>query len=242
MKKTEQIDDLQLKNLKIIQKTSGFKFGTDAVLLSDFAKDITSEKILDLCTGTGIIPLLLYGKKEKIEKIYGIEIQTEIADMAKRSCELNNLEDKIEIINDDLKNAVNIFGKRSFDLITCNPPYLRENSAVLNENDSKTISRHEVMCTLEDIISISSKLLTQKGKICLVYRPSRLCELIFLMKKYSIEPKVLRFVQKNADSAPELVLVMGLYDGKSDVKILPPLILYNKDNSPTDELKRIYSL
>ena len=158
----EVIDDLQIKGLKIIQKNDGFKFGTDAVLLSDFAKDIKSGSTLDLCTGSGIIPLLLSAKTDT-PLFHAIEIQPDIADMAKRSVELNNLQEKIKITCGDLMESISIYGKRKFDLITCNPPYMRRGSAVLNEDDSKIISRHEVKCTLEDIIRVTSSLIIWEG-------------------------------------------------------------------------------
>ena len=236
----EVLDDLQIGGLKIIQKKEGFKFGTDAVLLSDFAKDIKSENTLDLCTGSGIVPLLL-SAKTNTSSFCGIEIQPNIADMAKRSVELNNLQDKIKITCGNLMESVSIYGKRRFDLITCNPPYMRKGSAVLNEDDCKIISRHEVKCTLEDIIRVSSSLISLLGHLVMVHRPSRLCDMIYLMRKYNIEPKKIRFVQKKSADAPILVLCDGLYNGKSDVKILPPLILYNDDGSETEEMKRIYN-
>ena len=234
----EQIDDLQLMGLKIIQKKDGFKFGTDAVLLSDFAKDIASKNTLDLCTGTGIIPFLLYGKS-KTRFFSAVEIQAEIAQMAQKSVTLNGLEDKIEIICNDLKNAVGIYGKRKFDLITCNPPYFR--AGVTNETDSKTISRHEVMCTLEDIISVSSELLKQTGRLAMVHRPSRIAELLYLMKKYKIEPKRMRFVHKSEKEPPVLVLVEGLYGAKSDINVMKPLIMYDDKLNQTEEMKEIYN-
>lgn len=235
----ESVDELQINNLKIIQKNNGFKFGTDAVLLSDFAKTVPSLKTLDLCTGTGIIPILLSAKTET-PHFSAIEIQIEIADMAKRSVEMNGLEKRISVICEDLRNSIKIYGKRQFDLITCNPPYLRAGSAILNINDSKIISRHEVMCTLEDIIQASSKLLSLSGHLVMIHRPSRLSDLIFLMRKYDIEPKRIRFIHNTAKNPPMLFLVDGLYKGKSDVNILPPLILYNEDGTETDELKKIY--
>ncbi len=234
----EQLDDLQLDKMKIIQKKKGFKFGTDAVLLSDFAKDIYSENTLDLCTGTGIVAFLLHGKT-KTKKFYGIEIQEEIADMAKRSVILNELEDDISIICDDLKNAVKLFGKRKFDLITCNPPYIR--SGVTNETDSKTISRHEVMCSLEDIINVSSELIKTTGKLAMVHKPSRVAELLYLMKKYKIEPKRMRFVHKSEKEPPVLVLVEGHYGAKSDINVIKPLIMYDENLNQTEEMKEIYS-
>lgn len=235
----EIIDDLQLKGLKIIQKKDGFKFGTDAVLLSDFAKLIKAENILDLCTGSGIVPLLL-SAKTNAKNIVGLEIQKDYAQMAQRSVKMNELSERVKIINGDLKNSLDFFKKRSFDLITCNPPYMRTNSAVLNELDEKIIARHEVKCTLEDIISVSSSLISLTGHLVMVHRPSRLCDIIYLMRKYDIEPKRIRFVHNTACDAPVLVLVDGLYKGKSDVKILPPLVMYNTDGSETEEFKKIY--
>ena len=233
----EQLDDLELCGLRIIQKKDGFKFGTDAVLLSDFAKDIHSEHTLDLCSGTGIIPFLLYGKS-KTKKYTLVEIQKDIAKMAKKSVELNLLCDNMKVVCEDLKNAVSVFGKRQFDLITCNPPYIRD--SVMNENDSKTIARHEVMCTLEDIIKVSSELMKTTGRLAMVHRPSRIAELLYLMKKYKIEPKRMRFVQKTPSAPPILVLVEGLFGAKSDVIVQNPLILYNEDMTETSELKEIY--
>ncbi len=235
----EVIDDLQINGLKIIQKNGVFKFGTDAVLLSDFAKSVKSENTLDLCTGSGIVPILL-SAKTKTKHLYGIEIQSDIADMAKRSVEMNGLLERIEITCADLKDSISIYGKRRFDLITCNPPYMRANSAILNESDSKVIARHEVKCSLEDIISVSSMMLSLTGHLVMVHRPSRLCDMIYLMRKYDIEPKYIRFVHRKAKDAPTLVLADGLYKGKSDVKILPPLVMYDDDGNETDELRMIY--
>lgn len=233
----EQLDDLQLLGMKIIQKKNGFKFGTDAVLLSDFAKDICSERTLDLCSGTGIIAFLLHAKSNT-KKFDLVEIQPEIADMAKRSSELNGLCDDILVHCADLCDAVKLFGKRSFDLVTCNPPYIR--SGVLNDTDSKTISRHEIKCTLEDIIRVSSEVMKTTARLAMVHRPTRLAELLYLMKKYKIEPKRLRFVHKSYREAPVLVLVEGMYGAKSDCVIMPPLILYDDEMNQTDELKKIY--
>lgn len=233
----EQLDDLELCGLRLIQKKDGFKFGTDAVLLSDFSKDIHSEHTLDLCSGTGIIPFLLYGKS-KTKKYTLVEIQKDMAEMAQRSVELNSLSENMSVVCDDLKNATKIFGKRQFDLITCNPPYIRD--GIMNENDAKTIARHEVMCTLEDIIRVSSELMKTTGRLAIVHRPSRIAELLYLMKKYKIEPKRMRFVHKKPSTPPILVLVEGLFGAKSDVNVQKPLILYNEDMTETNELKEIY--
>lgn len=236
----EQLDDLQIKGLKIIQKKNGFKFGTDAVLLSDFAKDIHADSVMDLCTGTGIVALLL-SAKTNAQRICAVEIQESIAQMAQRSVELNGLENRVFIKCGDLKNCVADYGKRSFDLVTCNPPYMRAGAGVPNETDSKLISRHEVMCTLEDVIKTASELVSVSGHLVMVHRPSRLCDVLYLMRKYETEPKRIRFVHKNAVEAPVLFLADGLYKGKSDVKILPPLIMYDENGEETEELKRIYN-
>jgi len=236
----EQLDDLQLGGLKIIQKKKGFKFGTDAVLLSDFAKSIKSDNTLDLCTGSGIVPLLL-SAKTKTPHFSAIEIQEDIAHMASRSVELNGLSERITVYNEDLKNATLFLKKRQFDLITCNPPYIREGSAVPNLTQEKLIARHEVMCTLEDVIKQASQLISLTGHFVMVHRPERLCDCIALMRKYKLEPKRLRFVNKSAGYAPTLFLIDGLYNGKSDLKILPPLNMYCMDTTtPTGEFMKIY--
>ena len=236
----EQLDDLQIGGLKIIQKKKGFKFGTDAVLLSHFAKSIKSDNTLDLCTGSAIIPLLL-SAKTKTPHFSAVEIQSDIADMAKRSVKLNGLSEKISVYNEDLKNATDYLKKRQFDLITCNPPYMRAGSAVPNLTDAKLIARHEVMCTLEDIIKQASQLVSLTGHFVMVHRPERLCDCIALMRKYRLEPKRLRFVHKSVGYAPTLFLIDGLYNGKSDLKILPPLNMYCLDGTtPTGEFLKIY--
>ena len=239
IKNDETLEDLQRDGLKIIQKVDGFRFGADAVLLSDFAKDVPSGKTLDLCTGSGIIPTLLSAKTNTPE-LFGLEIQEEIAEMARRSAELNGISDRVKICQGDLKKAHEIYGKRQFDVVTCNPPYMPVGTAVVNEADSKTIARHEVCCNLEDVISSASKLVKQKGHFLLVHKPSRLTDILCLMRRYGIEPKRIRFVCKKIGAEPSLVLVDGAYKGGIELRILPPLFLYNPDGSETDELKRIY--
>jgi len=236
----EILDDLQLDGLYVIQKKNGFKFGIDAVLLSDFAKDTPSRSTLDLCTGTGIIPILL-SAKTKTPKICGLEIQPHIADMAQRSVVYNNLSEKVEIKCGDLKDATNIYPKGSFDKITCNPPYMKNNSAVKNEADTLTISRHEIMCTLEDVISVSSKLLRPKGRFYMVHRPSRLADIIYLMRTYKIEPKKLRFVAPSEGKAPNLLLIEGMRDGGAEMKVLPTLYVYDENGNYTEEIDIIYN-
>ena len=240
LKDNERIDDLQLNNLKIIQNKNGFCFGIDAVLLSDFAKDIrNNSQVLDLGTGTGIIGTLLCAKTG-LSKIYGIDIQKDVCDMASRSIKLNNLEDKFEIINTNIKDLKNIFEESSFDAIVSNPPYKKDNSGLKNEIETRLISRHEIAASLEDFISISSKLLKNSGNIYMVHRPERLSDLFYLLKKYNLEPKKLRIVQSYANSKPKLILVKATKNAKSFLNIEEPLIIYNKDGSYTDEIFKIY--
>jgi len=241
LKENERIDDLQLNNLKIIQNKDGFCFGIDAVLLSDFAKEITSNsKVLDLGTGTGILGILLCGKT-KLAKIYGIDIQEDVCDMASRSIKLNNLENRFEIINKNIKDLKNVFEENTFDAIVSNPPYKKDNSGLKNESETKLISRHEITASLEDFITISSKLLKNNGSIYMVHRPERLSDLFYLLRKYNLEPKKLRLVQSYFNSKPKLILVKATKNAKSFLNIEEPLIIYNKDGSYTDEILKIYN-
>ncbi len=239
IKQNESIEDLMIGSLMLIQKKDGFRFGTDAVLLADFAKDIPSNRTLDLCTGSGIVPVLL-SHKSNAEKIFGLEIQKEIHEMSTRTIALNKLENKVELICGDLRNCAEYFPKRSFSLVTCNPPYMKAGSGIESENYSKYISRHEELCSLEDVISAVDSMLKVGGHFCMVHRPSRLTDIISLMRTYKIEPKRLRLVLPKAGAAPTLILIDGLVRGGEELKILPPLVLYNNDGSETDELKRIY--
>ena len=241
LKDNERIDDLQLNNLKIIQNKDGFCFGIDAVLLSDFAREIpANSKVLDLGTGTGILGILLCGKT-KLSKIYGIDIQEDVCDMASRSIKLNNLGDKFEIINKNIKDLKDIFEENTFNAIVSNPPYKKDNSGLKNESETKLISRHEITASLDDFISISSKLLKNNGSIYLVHRPERLSDLFYLLRKYNLEPKKLRLVQSYFDSKPKLILVKATKNANSFLNIEEPLIIYNKDGSYTDEILKIYN-
>ena len=241
LKDNERIDDLQLNNFKIIQNKNGFCFGIDSVLLSDFAKDIrNNSRVLDLGTGTGILGILLCGKT-KLSKIYGIDVQTDVCDMASRSINLNNLQHKFEIINKNIKDLKNIFEENSIDAIVSNPPYKKDHSGLKNESETKLISRHEITASLEDFISISSKLLKSNGSIYMVHRPERLSDLFYLLKKYNLEPKKLRLVQSYNKSKPKLVFVKATKNAKSFLNIEEPLIIYNKDGSYTDEILKIYN-
>lgn len=241
LKKNERIDDLEYKGLKIIQNTKGFCFGIDAVLLSDYAKNIKKEAmVLDLGTGTGIISILLC-EKTNLSKIIGVEVQKEVADMAKRSVRLNNLENKFEIINDNITNLEKIYERNSFDVIVTNPPYKKENTGIVNEEKKKLISRHEILAKLEDYIKISNKLLKDKGEFYMVHRPERLVDIIAYMRQYKIEPKEIRFVCSHENEPPKLVLIKGVKNGKPFLKFKENLYIYEKDGNYTEEILKIYN-
>lgn len=241
LKENERIDDLEYKGLKIIQNTKGFCFGIDAVLLSDYAKNIKKEaRVLDLGTGTGIISILLC-EKTNLSKIIGVEVQKEVADMAKRSVRLNNLENKFEIINDNITNLEKIYERNSFDVIVTNPPYKKENTGIVNEEKKKLISRHEILAKLEDYIKISNKLLKDKGEFYMVHRPERLVDIIAYMRQYKIEPKEIRFVCSHENEPPKLVLIKGVKNGKPFLKFKENLYIYEKDGNYTEEIFKIYN-
>lgn len=241
LKENERIDDLEYRGLKIIQNKNGFCFGIDSVLISDFAKRIKSNSIVaDLGTGTGIISILVAGKT-KAKKIYGVEIQNYVANMAKRSIILNNLSEKVSIINEDIKKIDIVLGIASCDVIITNPPYKKMGTGLLNEDMSKLISRHEIKCTLEDVIEKSFKVLKDRGEFYMVHRPDRLVDIIYIMRKNKIEPKEIRLVHSNENSEPKLVLIKGIKNARSELKIDKPLYIYNLDGTYTDEILEIYN-
>lgn len=235
----ERIDDLQRNGYVIIQNPKRFCFGMDAVLLSGFTQVKADECVLDLGTGTGIIPLLLEAKT-KGRHFTGLEIQPESADMAGRSVRLNHLENKIDIVTGDIKDASRQFGASSFDVITVNPPYMIGHHGLKNLQDAKTIARHEVLCTLEDILRESSRILPPKGRFYMVHRPFRLSEIMCGMTNYGIEPKRMKLVYPYVDREPNMVLIEGLRGGKSRLTVEKPLIVYNENGTYTDEIYETY--
>lgn len=235
----ERLDDLYRNNYKIIQNTKKFCFGMDAVLLSGFARVFPGERALDLGAGTGIIPILLEAKTEG-EHFTGLEIQTESADMAKRSVALNKLEDKIDIITGDIKEASAIFGQASFDVVTSNPPYMNHSHGLLNPSQTKAIARHEILCTLEDVVRETSRVLKPNGRFYLVHRPFRLIEIINTLSAYKLEVKRMKFVHPYADKEPSMVLMECIKGAKSMVKVEAPLIVYKAPKVYTDEIYDIY--
>lgn len=237
--KGERIDDLQRNNLKIIQHPDKFCFGMDAVLLSAFVSLKKNAKVLDLGTGTGIIPILLSARWDTAH-IDALEIQEESANMASRSVSMNELDQRIAIHQGDIKEATNLFPRDSFDAITTNPPYMTNHHGLKNPELPMAIARHEVLCNLEDIMSQSYHLLKPGGHFFMVHRPSRLAEIIAVMKKYRIEPKRIRFVHPYLHKEPNMVLIEGTRDGKPQTTIEPPLIVYDKEQNYTQELLDIY--
>lgn len=235
----ERIDDLERNGYKIIQNSGKFCFGMDAVLLSGFAAVKEGENAIDLGTGTGIIPILLEAKT-KGNHFKGLEIQEDSADMAHRSVILNNLLDKINIVCGDIKEASELFGKASFNVVTSNPPYMNDLHGIKNPEESLAIARHEIKCTLDDVVKQASLLLKPKGRFYMVHRPHRLVEIVNTFTKYKIEPKRVRFVHPYSDKEANMVLIEGLRGGKSMIKVESPLIVYNKDESYTDELLKLY--
>ena len=241
LKENERIDDLEFKGLKIIQNKDGFCFGIDSVLLSDFAKNIRhNSKVMDLGTGTGIINILLSGKT-KASKFIGVEIQEEVAEMAKRSVELNNLEDKITILNENILNLKNIYDAKSFDAVVTNPPYKKINTGLINENNKQLISRHEITANLKDFIHISSYLLKDFGEFYMVHRPDRLVDIFQNMREERIEPKLIKFVYPKANKKTNLVLIKGIKNGKPFLEYDNNLVVYNEDGSYSDEILKIYN-
>ena len=239
LKPNERIDDLNRCGYKIIQNTSKFCFGMDAVLLSSFAKANEGDKVIDLGTGTGIIPILMEAKT-KADSFIGIEIQEESVDMAKRSVLMNGQEKKITILYGDIKTASKDLGAAMFDVVTTNPPYMNNSHALVNPNEAKAIARHEIMCDLEDVVREGAKLLKVGGKMYMVHRPFRLIEIVSEMKKYKLEPKRVRFVHPYIDKEPNMVLIEAAKGGKPMVKVEKPLIVYKDVNIYTDEIHEIY--
>ncbi len=240
LRETERIDDLQRNNLKIIQDPSKFCFGMDAVLLSGFASVKAGEKAIDLGTGTGIIPLLLSAKTDG-DHFTGLEIQSDMAEMAARSVAMNDLIERITIDCGDIKEASERYGASSFDVVTSNPPYMIGGHGVQNPESAKAIARHEVKCTLDDIVRETASLLVPHGRCYFVHRPFRLVDLFVSMRNYGVEPKRMRLVYPYVDREPNMVLVEGARGGNPRLTVEKPLVVYQPDGSYTDEIIDIYS-
>ncbi len=239
LKNSERIDDLQRAGLRIIQDPERFCFGMDAVLLSHFASCPPGGQMLDLGTGTGIIPILMSALTDA-SHLTGLEIQEESADMADRSVSLNGIGDRVSVVKGDIKEAGRIFPRASFDCITCNPPYLQGDHGIVNPADAKAIARHEVLCTLEDVVSAAEQLLKPNGHFFMVHRPFRLSEIMCCMHDHNLEPKRMRLVYPMADREPNMVLIEGIRGAKMRITVEKPLILQNPDGSYTDEVREWY--
>lgn len=239
LKEGERLDELQRNGYVIIQDPKRFCFGMDAVLLSGFARVKKGERALDLGTGTGIIPILLEAKTEG-ESFTGLEIQKDSADMAQRSVKLNGLEERVRILTGDIKEASHIFGASSFHVVTCNPPYMIADHGLKNPEAPKAIARHEVLCTLEDVLAQTSKVLMPGGRFYMVHRPFRLAEILMGLRVHGLEPKRMRLVHPYLDREPNMVLLEALKGGKSGMTVERPLVIFRGPGEYTDEIYDTY--
>ena len=239
LKENERIDDLQRNGYQIIQDSKRFCFGMDAVLLSGFARAKEGDMVLDMCTGTGIIPILMEAKTKALH-FTGLEIQEDSADMARRSVLLNHLEEKIDIVTGDVKEADTLFKAASFDVITCNPPYMTGQHGLQNKDEAKTIARHEVLCTLEDVVEAAARLLKPGGNFYMVHRPFRLSEIMVMLSKYKLEPKRMQLVYPYVDKEPNMVLIEANRGGKPRLSVEKPLIVYKEPGVYMPEIYDVY--
>ena len=239
LRQDERIDDLERNGYGIIQRKGTFCFGMDAVLLSGFAKVKPGERVLDLGTGTGIIPILLEAKTRG-SHFTGLEIQEESADMARRSVRYNHLEKKIDIVTGDIKEASRIFALASFDVVTSNPPYMNQSHGLVNPGGPKAIARHEILCTLEDVVREGSRVLKPGGRFYMVHRPRRLVEILETFRRFSLEPKELKMVHPYADREANMVLIGAVKGGKPLMKVLSPVIVFDQDGTYSEEIRTTY--
>lgn len=235
----ERIDDLQIKGYGIIQNTDKFCFGMDAVLLSHYGRMKKGSRVMDLCSGTGIVPILLTAWHE-LKSVEALEYQPDCVEMAERSVKMNGLSELIKIHEGDVKEVRAQFASGSFDYVTCNPPYMTGNHGFTNGNYSKAVARHEILCTLEDVVKASSWLLRESGHFIMVHRPFRLAEIFGCLRQYKLEPKRMRLVYPYVDKEPNMVLIDASKGGKQRITVEPPLIVYEKDGSYTEEVYRVY--
>ena len=232
----EKVEDLGLKGYKIIQNKDGFCFGSDAVLLSRFVKVRKNARVLDMCTGTGIIPILTWGLCE-LSGVDALEIMPEVSSMAQRTMELNGLSDKIRVKCADIKDAKKIYGSHAFDAVTCNPPYMNAGGGLVNPKDKLAIARHEILCTLDDVVKSAKSVLKPTGKLFMVHRADRMCDVITTFRKYNIEPKRLKVVYPGEGKAASLILIEGAVGGKPQLKLEEAVFMYDKDGNYLQSLK-----
>lgn len=239
IKEDETLDDLQINNIYVIQKKYAFRFGVDAVLLANYAKIKRGASVVDLCSGTGIVPFIISGKTQA-GNIIGIEIQDNMVEMARRSVKYNELEYKVSFINGDIKDTKLLKDINKADVVTVNPPYKLKNSGLINSKDENAIARHEILCTLDDVIRASNILLNDNGRFFMVHRPDRLADIMCTMRKYKIEPKRIQMVQPSINKAPNIVLVEGQKYGGAFLKWEKTIYVHNADGSYTEEINKIY--
>lgn len=232
----EDLSDLTLKGYRLLQKKNGFRFSLDAVLLAHFAQGKNKAKIIDLGCGSGVLPILLYAYNNTLT-LTAVEIQEKYADLARRNMLLNSV--PCEVIHADLRTLPKEFGAQ-FDSVVSNPPFYPLHTGKLNSSEEINIARHEICCTLEDLILSAKRLLKPRGSLYLIYRPERLDELLALSQKYSLKPSRLRFIHPKATSAANLVLLEAVKGGRNSLKILPPLIVYQSDGTYSPEIMQIY--
>lgn len=235
----ERIDDLMRDGLKLIQNTDIFCFGMDAVLLSTYAKAGKNDRVLDLGTGNGIIPVLMQSKNPG-STYTALEIQENSADLAIRNVELNNLSDRISVVKGDIKEASRLFGEASFNVVTSNPPYMNENHGIVNPDSAKAIARHEILCSLEDVVREAGRCLKSKGKMYMVHMPNRLVDIFDTMRRHHLEPKRMRLVYPYVNKAANMVLIEAVKGGNSQLIVEEPLIVYKEDGTYTDALLKMY--
>ena len=239
LKPGERLDDLERNGLMLIQHPGRFCYGVDAVLLSWFAKASEGEHVLDFCTGTGVVPILMTAKTAA-SHFTGLEIQEEVAKMASRSVMLNHLGDKVSIICGDLKNTKTLFGKGVFNVVTVNPPYMAGGSGLVGADYCKALSRHEILCSLEDVIRESANVLVAGGRMYMVHRPYRLGDIICLMKQYKMSPRRLCMVHPKASQEANLVLIEGIRGGNTQIRVEAPLVLFDEDGQESKQIKMIH--
>ena len=239
LKPNERLDDLQRSGLRIIQEPSGNRFSTDAVLLSSYCAAKSRDRVADLGTGTGILPLLIWAKWRP-EKITGVEIDPETADMASRSVLVNNLEESIAIVNADLKDAPSLLGKAKFTLVVSNPPYIRAGEGMQGISEKRALARHEIGCTMDDVAKAAAALLVPRGRFALVHRPDRLCDIMVALRASGLEPKAMRMVHNTAGDVPSMVLITAVKGASRGLKMSSPLIVYDEQGKYTAETEAIY--
>lgn len=239
LRANERVDDLQRNGYRIIQNPEKFCFGMDAVLLTGFARAGREDLLLDLGTGTGIIPLLMYAKYQ-CSHLFGLEIQEESADMARRSVAMNGLSDRIDIVTGDIREADSLWRSASFDCITCNPPYMIGQHGLTNPEAPKAIARHEILCTLEDVVAAAAKLLKPGGHFFMVHRPFRLAEIVTVLSQYKLEPKRMQLVYPYVDKEPNMVLIEAVRGGRPRMSVEKPLIIFERPGVYMPEIREVY--